>query len=423
MKGSSSSSSSASGRWSAQALLWQLPVACFVIAALTGFLYRLGLLGADLWGLSLQNIRHAHSHLMFFCWAVPLPMYFIIRRLSRARPPNEPNMLMSRMALVSLLLGLASYPFFLRYGYRPVPLGGMELPLSVMLSGLVMLGWYGFIAGYWKERKYLQETPDLLFFDGALLMLFISSLGAWGVAAVQFSGIQNPLAGKALTHFFLSSFTEGWVVMVLLGILFQWVPAGSLRDRSFSVPAVLILFGAPLTFPYGIAADLLSPMLETAARAGGGMAAVGLLWLLWLFVRAEPVGRALWYVPAALLGLKGAMQLTASVLPSSFWLSDHGLRIFYLHVLLLGAFTLGLIGRLHEGSGLGRGYYYITAGSVLGVLVSLVAATRWWPAAWVGSWIFYMMAALALLPALAVMLHGIKLQMNFASLYDDRHTG
>lgn len=391
-------------------MVWHAALACFVLAAMTGFLYRLGMLGADLWGLHLQNIRHAHSHLMFFSWAVPMPMYVIVRRIHRAIPYNAPNLLMARMAMASLLMGLASYPFFLGYGYRPVTVAGLELPLSVIFAGLVMLCWYGFMAGYWKERKYLAVEPEFPFYDGAVLMLFICSLGAWGVAAVQFSGVENPLLGKVLTHFFLATFTEGWIVLVLLGVICQQckVDKKSLPVRT-GLPVSLILFGAPLTFPYGISEGLMSPMLQLVARIGGGMAAAGLLLAIYTLYRSGAPGRRWWLWPVGLLALKGVMQLAVSVIPSNFWLSDHGLRIFYLHVLLLGALTLGLIGWLHGRTRLSNRYYDGVVGSVMGVLASLVMVSRLWPAAWGGPWVFYLLAVMALLPALAVSVHWLKL--------------
>ena len=257
------------------ALLWQLPLAAFILAGLTGFSYRLGLIGTDIWGLNLENIRHAHSHLMFFCWAVPLPMYFMIRKVNREIIDTGPNILMTRMAMGSLILGFASYPFFLFYGYRPVALSGMELPASVILSGLVMLFWYGFMAGYWKVRKYVTTDLAMTFYDASLLMLFISSLGAWGVAVVQFAGLENPLFGKALTHFFLATFTEGWIVLVLLGILYDHFRV-ELNNVTIApgLLAGLVIFGAPLTFPYGISESLLTTQLLLAARLGGLLAGI-----------------------------------------------------------------------------------------------------------------------------------------------------
>lgn len=385
-------------------LLWKLPLGCFVLAGLTGFLYRLGMVG---WlpaaiDLSLESVRHAHSHLMFFSWAVPVPLYFILRRVWRELGANEPNILMVRTAKASLFLGVAAYPFFLLYGYRPVPLGGMEFPVSVMLSGLVMLCWYGFMIGYWKERKRITDSLSMIFYDSALVMLFVCSLGAWGVAAVQFSGLTNPLFGKALTHFFLATFTEGFVMMALLGILYEQLNIS--MEEAEITPGLLvgfILFGAPLTFPYGISEGLLSPNLLMVARAGGLLATIGLgLNIYVLLKRSGSVADGYWKIVLALLAAKGLAQLLASILPSSFWLSEHGLRIFYLHLLLLGAFTLALFRSLHRELEAPKGLtpLYI---SVLLVLASLVLLTPIWPQSWFAAWQFYMVVFLAVLPPLA----------------------
>lgn len=384
------------------AALRQLSLACFVLAVLTGFLYRLGLIGVLPFDLSLQNIRHAHSHLMFFGWAVPLPMYFIIQKINKEIRINEPNMLLTRMAYLSLILGVASYPFFLFYGYRPVPIAGMDLPVSVILSGLVMVCWYAFIIIYWKERKYISKELPTSFYDGALVMLFMCSLGAWGVAVVQFSGVVNPLWGKALTHFFLATFTEGWVVLFLLGLIYEQL---DIKAEALSIsPALLIgliLFGAPLTFPYGISEGLLSPQLLMAARAGGVLAATGLILNLYVIYQGTN-SKIAWYwkVVLFLLALKVLAQSLASVLPSEFWMSAHGLRIFYLHLLLLGAFSLGLFAALHSYQDTRKGLKGITASIVL-VLLSLVMLTPFWPSSWFASWQFYLISAIAILPSLA----------------------
>lgn len=384
--------------------IWQLSLGCFILAGLTGFAYRLGLVGTDLWGLSLDNIRHAHSHLMFFCWAVPLPMYFIIRKTEKEQLNTGARGmgLMNSMALGTLSLGLASYPFFLFYGYRPVAFAGMELPFSVILSGLVMICWYGFMFGYWKTRKNITSDLPVLFYDSSLVMLFISSLGAWGVALVQFSGMQIQLFSKVLTHFFLATFTEGWVVLVMLGILYDRL--GIAMDQvkiPSSLLAGLILFGAPLTFPYGISASWLSPQLLIAARVGGLLAAAGLALNLFVLVRNSQQN-VVWYwkVVLLLLGLKAAGQLMASLIPANFWLSEHGLRIFYLHLLLLGSFSLTLFAALDSSIRI-QGALKMILTSILLVLVSLVWLTSLWPQNWFAAWLFYATTAIALLPSLA----------------------
>lgn len=382
--------------------IWQASLACFILAGITGFLYRLGLTGIELWGLSLENIRHAHSHLMFFGWAVPLPMYFTIRKLAGEQGESGANILMVRMAQASLFLGLAAYPFFLLYGYRPVPVASLDVPLSVILSGLVMICWYGFMGGYLQERKRIEPDAAIAFYDASLVMLFISSLGAWGVAVVQFLGVQNPLFGKALTHFFLATFTEGWVVLVLLGLLYDRLKIS--KDEVSVASGLLvgfILLGAPLTFPYGISEGLLTPKLLLTVRIGGMLAAGGLAFNLYLIFRRAAAGFAwYWKIILLLLSLKTIAQLSASVLPANFWMSDHGLRIFYLHLLLLGAFSLGLFAVLHSYFEAQKGLTGLTI-SVLLVLLSLVLLTPLWPASWIAVWQFYFLAGIAILPSLA----------------------
>lgn len=383
--------------------LWQLSLGCFILAGLTGFAYRLGLVGTDLWGLSLENIRHAHSHLMFFCWAVPLPMYFMLQKMGLESNESTALKLMQNMALAALFLGIASYPFFLFYGYRPVTLGELSLPFSVIFSGLVMLCWYGFIAGYWKLRATMvsRDLP-IMFFDSSLLMLFISSLGAWGVAVVQFAGVEGPLFGKALTHFFLATFTEGWVVLMLLGLLYERLDIDIQNIKvSQGLLSGLILFGAPLTFPYGISQSLLTQQLLLAAKIGGLLAAAGLLLNLWvLFHHSKQAIAWYWKGILLLLGLKALGQLVASVVPANFWLSEHGLRIFYLHLLLLGAFSLGLFTGLGSSGKVKKALKSVFVSVVL-VLTSLIWLTSLWPQAWFSAWQFYATTAIALLPSLA----------------------
>lgn len=385
--------------------LWQLALASFVLAALTGFLYRLGMIGwLPDWGLSLGNIRHAHSHLMFFGWAVPLPFLIMRNSILQWRESSQRGARWMKSAVGgTLLFGLASFPFFLIYGYRPVAFVSTSLPLSVILSGFVMICWYVFTWGYWQARPALRNKTSQSWFDGALTMLLISSLGAWGVAVVQAVDPANHLLMKGLTHFFLATFTEGWVVLVLLSLFVLKLPVEPDNwpvSQNFSLGCIAI--GAPLTFPYGISETLLSPSLLLTARLGGAVAAIGLLQAFYAIGSSGRWNNSIWIWPLALVGLKALMQLTASVIPSSFLFSDHGLRIFYLHVLLLGAFTLAIMAWWHESANIPDWFFNGIVLSIVIVLGSLLLPTSLWPAMWTGPWIFYLVAAAALLPALAL---------------------
>jgi len=393
--------------------LWKASLTCFVLAAVTGLLYRLGIIG---WlpsgiGLQLDNIRHAHSHLMFFGWAVPFPLYIMLNRLvSKAEAYRAGISLMRYSILGAFLFGVLAYPFFLFYGYQPVKVGGLFLPFSAMFSGLVMVCWYGFLWGYWREHDLLNSDASRPWFDGALVMLFVCSLGAWGVAVLQAVNFTNHLLIKSMTHFFLATFTEGWIVLALVAILVMHV---NLEEQDWPVAPNLylgcIVIGAPLTFPYGISESLLTTELLIVAQIGGGLTAIGLLGVSYAFISSGKWKQSLFSWVVGFLAFKATMQLTASIVPSSFWLSDQALRIFYLHVLLLGALTLTISGWLQLRAPISKVYFHTVAISVLAVLLTLIFPTQFWPQAWRGMWVFYALMAAALLPALAMGLQGVKI--------------
>ena len=400
--------------------LWHASIACFVLAGLTGFLYRLGMMGWVPGELSLGNIRHAHSHLMFFGWAVPLPLYIIMRKIVHQTDGVAKGFNWMRYTIAAVLFfGLTAYPFFLFYGYRPLTIGTASLPLSVIFSGLVMIGWYGFMVGYWKSRVTLDNEKSLPWFDGALILLAVCSLGAWGVAVIQEVAPGSHLLMKSMTHFFLAAFTEGWVVLVLCGILISEL---EINKRNWwtspQIALAMIAIGAPLTFPYGISESLLTPMLLGTARFGGGLAATGLLLVMVSLVNSGKWKHPVWIWPVVLLSVKGVMQLGASIVPSSFWLSDPGLRVLYLHVLLLGGLTLVVFAWYNKRTNVPQIFFLLLSIAIVTTLITLVMFTSIWPPILSGAWIVDALALGALLPILAAIIYWIKLIQSLRKIHN-----
>ena len=366
---------------------------CFILAGSTGFLFRLSMVYPLSLGLNLANIRHAHSHLMFFGWAIPLPMIFILRYLSvRTSSAIKP---LKRIVGLLFFMAFVAYPFFLLFGYHPVPLPGKSLPVAAMLSGLIMLGWYAFIVYYMKARRNMKSSPALVFYDAALLMLALSSLGAWGVSLTQFFHAESALLAQSMTHFFLTTFTEGWCVLSVLGVAYDVLEVEKTCIEPNRLVAPIVL-GGPLMFPFGVSAGLLTPLLLWTARFGGLLVAAGLLLNL-----RELLGREIgaWKWPLVFMALKVLMQLVAAVSPSAFWAGQPSLRILYLHTVLLGFFSLGLFtGLKFILSQIGPIRYRMIIAAVILLIASLLPLTRFWPHALSGAWIFTVVAVVALLP-------------------------
>jgi hypothetical protein len=384
--------------------IWQWAIFSFILAGLTGFLYRLGFVTTLPFDLNLENIRHAHSHLMFFGWASLLPLYLIKIRMVPGYHAAIGVKLMKSALWSVLIFGVLSYPFFMIWGYRSVPVNGIFLPFSTILSGLVMVGWYVFIAGYLMTRFRKSDHTPNVWFEGALVMLFISSLGAWGVGAVEMFNFGGPLLGKALTHFFLATFVEGWVILVLLGLISESL---GMQDNDYVIsPTILvglIACGAPLTFPYGISESMMDLNLSVTARIGGVLIAEGVLLYLYSVLQRKDSISKIWIWPLALLALKSLMQIIAAVMPADLWLSEHGILILYLHVLLLGGFSLGITAYMAQEVGLKPMYFYGILVSVFILLFSLLWMTSLWPLFLSGVWIYTAMTVVAILPVIAML--------------------
>ncbi len=382
--------------------IWLWSLAFFLLAAVTGLLYRWGLIGGDSFGLRLSNIRHAHSHLMFFNWVTPVPMAFIARSLLKSSP--EAYKALFRPIYAVILIGFASYPFFLLYGYHPVQVGSANLPFSVMLSGLVMIAWYWFMVVYLRYRKSTDDSLSSLFYDGALVMLFVSSLGAWGVAVIQFGNIDSNLLSGAMTHFFLTVFTEGWCVLAAIGIFYE------LTDKQTSLPfdknwlIAPIVLGVPLMFPFGLSTDLLTDQLLWIARAGSFLVSIGLIMNLFFMIRLNPsVMKWVWSLILILFGVKIGLQIGAAVLPSRIWLGEHGLRVLYLHLLLLGFVSSLYYAGIHTlHFRLPKIGLYLFLGSVLFLIVTLVFISGLWPIQWQPENVYLWVTVGALLPSIAI---------------------
>ena len=376
---------------------WVGALWCFVLAGATGAFFRFGMAYGTTGGLSLANVRHAHSHLMYFGWATPALALLMLAHLPALTGRPLPRRA-GWIPVVMLVTGLLAFPLFLAYGYTPAVIGGRRLPLSVMSAGLNVLGWYLFAGVYARMTRGVARNGPLVFWDIALVFLVFATFGAWGLALMKPLGVEAVFWQAALTHLFLDLFSEGWFVMALLGLVYAVRDASPGASRPWSL--WLIVSGLPLMFVFGMQVSLVPPGLALLARGGGLLVATGLLANVWVLWRTPGAGGP-WRLPLALLALKAMMLAGFSLLPQEWWAGHHGLRILYLHVMLLGFVTPGVVAVAERTPGLvvgGRRWLY---GAVVLVLVSLWPLTSLWPKAWAGTWALEVAAWTALLPVVA----------------------
>lgn len=362
---------------------WWGALALLTLAVAAGVFFRFGLAYGTTLGFELANVRHAHSHLMYFGWTTPALFALIFSQVARRYGRPWPRG--ARPALWACLgAALLSFPLFWLFGYVPAELGGRRLPLAVMSAGLNMLVWYALVAVYARQTRGLRRHLPLLCWDAALTFLVLASIGAWGLALLKPLRLDDPVWISALTHLFLDYFSEGWLVLGVLGLA---VAALEAPPRPVRRALAAVVVGIPFTFALGMPPDLVPPALRLVAGGGGLLTGAGLLALALLLAARRSAGAPGWTLPLGLLGLKALGQAVVSVAPGLAWASAPGLRVLYLHLMLLGFVTLALMaaaeGTWGRSAVRGRPLFYV---AVAAVLASLVPLTPLWPMPWPGAY-------------------------------------
>lgn len=397
---------------------WFGALGVFVLAGLTGALMRFGLIYGFPWGLQYANVRHAHSHLMYFSWVTPALIALIAANL----PAVTDRPLSGRFRgpiMFTLAGGLLAYIPFLLYGYGSATIGGRQVPLSVMAAVFNICGWYWFVWVFWQETRGIPRNYPLQLWDGALVFLVYASLGAWGLPVVTLLQVQDPFWSLALAHIFLDSFAFGWFILGLLGLAYVQRPqlAGSqLVRRSIN----LVVIGMPVLFLLGMPLHVVPLPLRWVGALGALLVSIGLLghiWALWPGANdpdkanhhdRERFGRQ-WRLPLFFL-LLTAVTLAATGIPAvARWAAISGVRVLYLHWLLLGFVTLGLVTAAQEkwGRTAVAGWGWMAVMVVI-LILSLIPLTSLWPAALRGEWTRQFAAWAALGPPLAAVIIMIK---------------
>jgi hypothetical protein len=385
---------------------WAGALALFVLAGLTGVLYRFAV--AFVWtpdemgGLVLGNVRHAHSHLMYFGWATPALMALIAHAVRRRT--GQPIRGIGPILGAVLALALLAYPPFLLWGYAPAVLGDARLPLSVIAAGLNVIGWYAFAVAYARATRDHERDAALRVFDLALAFLVLSTVGAWGLPLSQAAGIASEPLKAALTHLFLDTFSEGWFVLGVLGL--AYAAADERRHVPPLWPVLVAAVGVPFTFALALPAGFVPPLWKGLASVGGGLVGLGLLAavaVLWRRLGARRSG-GLWRIALGLLALKATGQICVALSPGVNWAAFHGLRVLYLHLMLLGFVTLGFFAAAEAAFGAGppgaerRARAMAVAVGLL--LATLFPLTGFWPPLLGGEWALWAAAFAALGPVL-----------------------
>lgn len=367
--------------------LWATTIGCLLIAASTGAWLRYAVLHGLPFGLAWTDVRHAHSHLMFFAWVTPALFVLAFEAVDRTGRGRW-------LAWAAVAAGAAAFVPFLLDGYHLTDVAGRRLPLSMIASSLNVLVWYAFAVVWWSRPRGGPPVAGHAL-DAATFLLIFASLGAVGLAAVGMAPWASPVWMTALVDFFLGSFAQGWFGLGVLGLAYAARPdAAHGRGREASIDLLVA----------GLVAGALARLALDGGAATGGAASVALVVTslanaaagTGLLLATAPLlgaerrrGPSLWTVPLALLAVKGAVDLASTWPEVAAFVARPGLRVLELHAYLLGVVTLALLAAAHERWGRGApGGSWTTVAAVLLMLAGLVPISGIWPLGLSGPWMY-----------------------------------
>lgn len=342
----------------------------FVVGAASGLWMRHGM-ALGLWGgLRPDYLRHGHSHLMLMGWATPALMALMAMHCVAQGHRSAASMLRSGWA--SWLLGLASFPAFVLWGYSSVAIGTARMPIAAILSGFAIFAWYGFALSYWRGMRGIRRDIGTRLMDVSVVALVVSSLGAWAVAGLMMAGVQDFFWQMFAVHFFVDLFGAGWLLPGVLAVIIAGKGVQRAGRAQRFVPWVMVT-GAAMIFAAGLGKFGAPLGLLSMGSAGALLLSIGMLWLRRDLKTVHSRTFRAFYV------LLTVMIAGAAIVPVATWALDAGLRIVYLHVLFLGVITMALAmeARRVWGAIISVRSWAIAAWVLL---ASMLPATGIWPA-------------------------------------------
>ena len=392
--------------------LWFGIVACLVVAAWAGVLFRWGLVQGSLPGnLSFSHLRHAHSHLMYLGWLVPALFLVMTRGLQEERAQAGLDTALRRAlegwTWASLLTGALTFPAFLAWGYGPVSVGARHLPMAAMLSGLCVFAWYGFAWAWWRAQQGTARTHALRLWNLSLWMLALSSTGGWAQMGMNLRNIQHPFWSRATIHIFLDILALGFFMLAAIGTVIAmsqrrgrgWPTPRLPGEAAFSGALTMVAVAVPFTFLLGMRPEQLPGSGRVLGALAGLASAAALLGLTRHLGQLSALPLAIRVLAGGLfvgLGLAGLPWVLETV---HAW----ELRLLWLHWVFLGVLTPATLWIAQE-QGWARWPHAAraTVGTAFVLLLSLVPMTGLWPASLRGPWVSVMALVAALLPALVL---------------------
>lgn len=293
-----------------------------------------------------QNILHSHSHFAVLGWVYNALFLAILYAYLPEKVDSKKYNILFWLTQVSIVGMLFTFAW---QGYAA---------LSIAFSTMHILLSYAFILFVVRDLRSIKtESLSLKFIYGGLFFLFLSSLGPWGLVAVVMNGMAGTDLYKQVIYFYLHFQYNGWFVFSLIGLWLRYFEKlGAVFNSKLSSSAFNLLFYSNAA---GYSLSLLGfkipswiwiiALSSAAVQMLGARKLYKLLFVneVKVFLKGSIWVQRLFRFSFLCLFLKFNMQLLSSIpelgIPAFI---SREVTIGYLHLVMLGVVTVGLLGWL-----------------------------------------------------------------------------
>lgn len=313
------------------------------VAASVGALLRFAFVRELPW-LDYYNFLHGHSHLAMMGW-VNMALFVLLGRAFLREEEWEGRPFQSFLWLAQLSV-LGMFVFFLLQGYAAG---------SIAFSTVHVLLAYWFGYRLWHALDGHPPTLSRRFARAALFFLALSTLALWAMPFIFLFELKGSAFYYMDVQFFLHFQFNGWFLFALLALAFRWMenqglPLQEAWGRRFFR---LLTFSALLTYALAVAWSqpylgvFIVNSLGVTLQLGALFALIQLLRPVLGEVRNRLSPWARWLLGLAFAFLVLKMLIQAAVVVPALAKVAYTIRnyvIGFIHLMLLGTITTGLLG-------------------------------------------------------------------------------
>ena len=331
-----------------------LALSFYVVAIGLGLLLRASFLQPIPW-LSFGNALHAHSHTLYFGWAGLGLMWLAFQRIGAS------GRAVKAVLWSLVVISVGTFAAFLHSGY--------SLP-GIVVSTAALVVWSVAVGVWWRSARG-QSGLEIAFLRAGMIYVLLALGGAIARVVLLATKWGTPFHAKLSVFVFLHAFAWFFLFTTMAVLL------GHLRKRgvtfnerplrlSLTVMALTAWTGAPL----GVIGGDVGWMGAVSRMGALIVAAAGILWV-----------RSLWRASGELRGsernairslagwyaLKLGMEASGAFGLAAWAAQARHPAILYLHVMLVGFVSLGLMIPLLDrlGRPLGHGLWLHNSGLLI----------------------------------------------------------